>query len=123
MSFDPLTILEGDALTRLRTIPDRSIQCCVTSPPYWGLRDYGLEHLVWDGDPNCEHSWDASENGRVTGGGPRPPDPKWPGIDRTADFAAPRYNCARCGAWLGSLGLEPTPDLYITHLVQIFREV
>lgn len=33
----------GDALDVLRTMPDESIQCCVTSPPYWGLRDYGVE--------------------------------------------------------------------------------
>jgi DNA modification methylase len=31
--------------------------------------------------------------------------------------------CLHCNAWKGSLGLEPTPDLYIQHLVQIFREV
>ena len=36
-------ILEGDALTNLREMPDGVIQCCVTSPPYWGLRDYGAE--------------------------------------------------------------------------------
>ena len=34
-------IHQGDALTVLRTMPDESVQCCVTSPPYWGLRDYG----------------------------------------------------------------------------------
>jgi DNA modification methylase len=33
----------GDALTVLRTLPAASVQCCVTSPPYWGLRDYGVE--------------------------------------------------------------------------------
>ena len=33
----------GGALETLRTLPDQSIQCCVTSPPYWGLRDYGVE--------------------------------------------------------------------------------
>ena len=37
------TILVGDVLTRIKEIPDNSIQCCVTSPPYWGLRDYGHE--------------------------------------------------------------------------------
>ncbi len=36
-----LTILTGDAIQQLRTLPDESVQCCVTSPPYWGLRDYG----------------------------------------------------------------------------------
>lgn len=33
----------GDALEMLRDLPDASVQCCVTSPPYWGLRDYGLD--------------------------------------------------------------------------------
>ncbi len=32
----------GDALAVLRDLPDEAAQCCVTSPPYWGLRDYGL---------------------------------------------------------------------------------
>lgn len=35
-------LLTGDALTVLRTLPDASVQVCVTSPPYWGLRDYGM---------------------------------------------------------------------------------
>jgi len=35
------TILVGDVLDRLSEISDGSVQCCVTSPPYWGLRDYG----------------------------------------------------------------------------------
>jgi DNA modification methylase len=35
-----LTILQGHVLDRLRELPDNSIQCCVTSPPYWGLRSY-----------------------------------------------------------------------------------
>lgn len=36
------TILTGDALAMLRTLPDESVHCCVTSPPYWGLRDYSV---------------------------------------------------------------------------------
>ncbi len=36
------TIIQGDALTVLRTLPAASVHCCVTSPPYWGLRDYGV---------------------------------------------------------------------------------
>ncbi len=35
-------ILVGDALAKLRELPDGSVRCCVTSPPYWGLRDYGV---------------------------------------------------------------------------------
>jgi DNA modification methylase len=37
-----LTIHVGDALEVLQTLPDGCVQCCVTSPPYWGLRDYGV---------------------------------------------------------------------------------
>lgn len=37
-----VTLLIGDALEQLRTLPDDSVDCCVTSPPYWGLRDYGV---------------------------------------------------------------------------------
>ena len=36
------TILVGDVLDRLRALPDESMQCVVTSPPYWGQRDYGV---------------------------------------------------------------------------------
>lgn len=38
-----IKLLQGDCLDVLRTLPDASVQCCVTSPPYWGLRDYGVE--------------------------------------------------------------------------------
>lgn len=40
------TILEGDALNALRLLPSNSVQCVVTSPPYWGLRDYGIEGQI-----------------------------------------------------------------------------
>lgn len=43
ISLDDSFIIEGDALRALRLIPDGSIQCVVTSPPYWGLRDYGID--------------------------------------------------------------------------------
>lgn len=36
-------VLEGDCREVLRSLPDASVQCCVTSPPYWGLRDYGVD--------------------------------------------------------------------------------
>lgn len=38
-----ITIYHGDALTVLRELPSESIHACVTSPPYWGLRDYGVD--------------------------------------------------------------------------------
>lgn len=38
-----VTVLQGDALESLRLLDDQSVNCCVTSPPYWGLRDYGVD--------------------------------------------------------------------------------
>ena len=48
---EPLTLrgsmlFEGDALTVLRRLPSGSVRCAVTSPPYWGLRDYGIEEQI-----------------------------------------------------------------------------
>ena len=39
-------IITGDCLAVLKTLPAQSIHCCVTSPPYWGLRDYGVEGQI-----------------------------------------------------------------------------
>ena len=44
----------GDCRDVLKTLPDKSVDCCVTSPPYWGLRDY--QTGTWEGgDSDCLH--------------------------------------------------------------------
>lgn len=90
------TILVGDINVMLRQMGDCSVHTIVTSPPYWGLRDYKTPEQVWGGKSGCGHRW-------------------------TEEKA--RSLCARCGAWRGSLGNEPTPELYAGHLVEVFREV
>jgi DNA modification methylase len=48
-----VTIRCGDALSVLQTLESDSVQCCVTSPPYWGLRDYGVDgQLGLENTPN-----------------------------------------------------------------------
>lgn len=61
-----INLLHGDCIERLKDLEDKSVQCCVTSPPYWGLRDYGTD---------------------------------------------------------GQLGMEKTPNEYVSNLVNVFREV
>jgi DNA modification methylase len=39
-------ILVGDCIDMMRALPDQSVQCCVTSPPYFGLRDYGMAEQI-----------------------------------------------------------------------------
>lgn len=121
-------LLVGHVLYRLRELPDASVHCCVTSPPYFGLRDYGTEPQVWGGDPGCEHEWvDATIHDKRHA---RPID--YPEIcsneKQSTNLGShqrgvkPSDFC-RCGAWHGHLGLESTPDLYVEHLVDIFREM
>ncbi len=123
----------GNAIKVLKSFPDESVDCCVTSPPYWGLRDYGLEPQIWDDDQECNHIWGNSIRATNSGGGWRDPEDeakrKSYGM-RTVDTAklikkdvSQGQFCSKCNVWKGSFGLEPTPELYIQHLIQIFREV
>lgn len=228
------TLLLGDALEVLRTLPDGSVHLCVTSPPYWGLRSYqstdNEQVRVWeDPERECEHEWgqlergkrkdilpadqttleartgtDARQDGAATNGGQfctvghcehewggeekhgargdrgtsgtganKHPaleqdggqpgsggggqfctrqreacDHEWetervyteksagrssseafqePGPENVERLKKARWReqtfCKPCGAWKGALGLEPTIDLYVAHMVSIFREV
>jgi DNA modification methylase len=68
-------VLAGDARDVLSIMAEGSIQCVMTSPPYFGLRDYGGPDLVWN------------------------------------------------DGWVGQLGLEPTPTMYVNHLVEVMSAV
>ena len=121
-------IKQGDALTILKTMDSESITCCITSPPYWALRDYGIEGQIWDGNENCQHKWEKIFKPPMGGKNPegRPAnvgsnrmlnESNLRGVGTYSDF------CSLCGAWRGSLGLEPTFQLYIKHLCDIFDEI
>lgn len=94
VGIDNYRLCTGDARTVLRSLPDESVNSVVTSPPYYNLRSYGTDPQIWGGDSGCFHSF-SDEGGK----------------------------CADCDAWKGELGLEPNPDLFIAHLVEIFREI
>ncbi len=116
-------------------LADETVQCCVTSPPYWGLRKYaGVPDLIWDGEPECVHEFvgagkrnfspqqDAS--GGVGGGrilGTRG-EQGWTAGTGSGDTSLGAF-CIHCSAWRGSFGLEPTPELYVQHTIRILREV
>lgn len=89
----------------------------------WGLRDYGTEPIVWDGTEDCKHEW-GDENKKVVAISDKRED-KHTERDVLMDGreASQGQFCQLCGAWKGNFGLEPTPELYVQHLVQIFREV
>lgn len=51
------TIINGDCLTTLKELPDESIDCVVTSPPYWSLKNYNTNPVIWDSKADCKHQW------------------------------------------------------------------
>lgn len=110
----------GHALDVLKKIPDELVQLVVTSPPYWGLRNYRGAEQVWGGDPDCQHTWEGSEYHEHRDRFYGEPSRKFNG-DHQRHYS--NVFCLKCGAWKGQLGLEPTPELYVAHLMMIFREV
>jgi site-specific DNA-methyltransferase (cytosine-N4-specific) len=113
MSF---LILQGDA----RAIPlkDESVDCVVTSPPYWSLRDYGTG--AWAGGAgDCAHDRVAARGGRGGSGTPGKQTPD------SFPSSFPASSCSKCGATRvdKQIGLEPTIDAYVAELVAVFREV
>jgi len=117
------TIIQGHALNVLPKLPAELVNCCVCSPPYWGLRDYGIEPVIWDEDKNCKHIWgDRTITLKHKSGETNPGKEGW-FKDKGASDDIGNCFCLKCGAWKGSLGLEPTFELYIKHLCDIFDEV
>lgn len=112
-------IINGNALHL--PLADESVQCVVTSPPYWGLRDYGTATWV-GGDPECEHLAGPLASSKSTlhdgAGGADTEKVRVGGMPY-------RDICPKCGARRidAQLGLEPTPEEYVANMVAVFREV
>lgn len=87
------TIVHGDAYDVLPSLEPETVDLLITSPPYWGQRTY-----------DQEHNWDILTNWRSTG----------TGVD-----AIPGYEWYRDNG--GVLGMEPTPEWFVSHLVEILE--
>jgi hypothetical protein len=141
MDAEPWEVHEGSCLEVLPRLPAGLAQTCCTSPPYYGLRDYGT--AKWEGgDSACDHQAPPLGGiGRETITG---------GKDTQHTTRRTQYprTCEKCGAVRGGsdwpaveyapmpglppvavpamrceLGLEPTPEAYVGHLVLVFRQV
>ena len=124
-SDDAVTILNGDALACLREMPDESVHCVVTSPPYWGLRDYGTAE--WEGgDPECDHLAPLTGGIAKSGLNAKRDEAGHLASDRKSqpDRTQYRSECKKCGATRtdSQMGLEPTPEEYVAKMVDVFRE-
>ena len=122
-------IYRGHVTDALRAMPDQSVQCIITSPPYWGLRDYKCEPIIWGGDTECDHRWGPElireMDVRTRAGGTQ--NSAFGSVPSHRNTIAPSLAsrgafCSTCSAWRGALGLEPTPEMFVEHLVIILRE-
>lgn len=111
-------LYHGDVIKVLQKLPARSVQCVITSPPYWGLRDYGTAE--WDGgDSGCDH---VQERGSTRGG---PHSTITGGQDLTPHRGYYKNVCGKCGAKRidQQIGSEATPDEFVAKMVDVFRWV
>lgn len=112
-------ILNGNSVDVLKTLGDCSVDCCITSPPYYGLRDYGTGKWV-GGDENCNHVRDNKVGSNNSTG--------HKGMAEVGNYAGDaiyKTVCPKCGAVRidEQIGLEESPEEYIENLVKVFREV
>lgn len=112
-------IYEGDCLETLKTIPDKSVDMCVTSPPYYALRDYGTGKWI-GGDPNCPHYRTSKRSEHTATGHKRMGE-----LGEAVGDAIYKSVCPLCGAVREDkqIGLEETPESYISKLADVFDEV
>lgn len=115
-------ILAGDARAQLARLPANHVQMVMTSPPYYGLRDYGTATWV-GGEAACPHAEMLRQAAAQE-----------VGSHSSLEGSLAHQRLARQGAWQhcpacgaqrqdAQLGLEATPERYVTSLVEVFREV
>lgn len=88
-------VLQGDAYNLIDQLPEKSVDLFITSPPYWGLRTYGLNH-----------NWDI--------------DKAWRSLGKHVQDSPPYHWYRQNG---GVLGLETTPESYVHHLAEILGKL
>jgi len=114
-------VLNGNCLDVLSELPEQSVNACITSPPYWGLRDYGT--AKWEGgDDNCDHVSNPNATKKM---GNAEFNVNRPSREATKTKGYYKNKCSKCGAIRkdSQLGLEDTPEEYVKNMVEVFREV
>lgn len=119
-----VTIYHGDSRVILPQLPAASVHCCVTSPPYFNLRDYGGGE--WrGGDEGCDHAMQRSTSSSTLGLAKGQASHE-AAMRREAAVPVPyRDTCGKCGATRHDqqIGLEATPAAYVAELTGVFEQV
>lgn len=143
---------QGHVLDVLAAMEPESVQCVVTSPPYWGLRSYNTDPQLWGNHNGCAHDLAAAPGKVLTGGtgeasgkqltnagsqygndwatvhpaGYRASDTHPGPLQHAGNTGRENRSgavCQHCQAFYGELGSEPTPAMFVEHLVEVFRGV
>ena len=128
----PNRILQGNVTDKLKELETGTVQCVVTSPPYWGLRDYGT--ASWEGgDDDCDHidfnrlAERKRQKKSMIAVGERTDGSTRTRIHDSEIGKQWQYlmNCKKCGAKRidNQLGLEETPEEYVAKMVEVFKEI
>ncbi len=176
-----ISIRNGNVIDELKKLPSESVDCIVSSPPYYSLRDYSgvatysdadidkvkviaisdlQEHRdrvpdpqkgryylteplfndkekkwfislkydvseIWGGDPDCDHEWiEYVRKGQDDGRNSDKLNIKKSNEENFQLVENQKQNvCSKCGAWAGQLGLEPTYQMYIDHMMLVMTEL
>ena len=174
-----ISIRNGNVIDELKKLPDESVDCIISSPPYYSLRDYsgvatysdadidkvkviavsdlqkrrdrvsdsqkGRYYLteplfndkekkwfinlkydvseIWGGDPECIHEWSEYSKKLYNGRGDAQSSALYSEENDVPDVEISHNLCSKCGAWRGQLGLEPSYDMYIDHLLMVMKEL
>jgi len=119
-----IKVLNGDCLEVLDQLPEKSVDTCITSPPYYGLRDY--DTATWKGgDSECNHTYKVSSPYNANF------NERWGNSSGQKKQESQRHNvqyknkCKKCGAVRKDkqIGLEETPEEYVDKMVEVFRKV
>lgn len=89
------------------------------------MRSYSTNPQIWDESDPCEHEW-SDPSGYIGHRGKKGqvPQTKWAlNTSYPQHTGAGQRVCSRCGAWWGELGLEPTIEAYVAHIVEVCREI
>lgn len=118
-------IIIGNALEKLQIIQDKTVDCIITSPPYYALRNYGTKPQIWGGSEDCEHVWNEIKIKRLNLSGGKTKKQLTNvgsyGVDYNDRYSY-SHKCNECDAWKGELGQEPKVEMYIDNLSKIFEE-
>lgn len=117
-------VIYNKSSQQMNEVSDESIDMVLTSPPYFALRDYGDDvKTTWGGLPNCNHQWITKKFKQHSGRGDCQKSAKYSEQETIPDPILSNAFCQKCGAWYGQLGLEPTFQLYLDHMMVICAEI